>query len=220
MARYINGNETNTYSSYGDVSVGTSKLTTVLKDYYRLKILFDDIINQLQPPKAEYILANFDDFVNNWDDDFYITVSSLLNNDNTFFYNNETTLLSNYDYDEDLVTNYRSMTNRLINVLKQSISEYYKIKTLEEENVQLQSYKDILEDREKLLEYVAEIQKTSFLFSAQATYSNDLEIKLWYKEYLERYGPPGDGIFDTELLADIIKELYESGQIDSMEYIY
>ena len=51
------------------------------------------------------------------------------------------------------------------------------IKTLEEENVQLQSYKDILEDREKLLEYIAEIQKTSFLFSAQATYSNDLEIK-------------------------------------------
>ena len=49
---------------------------------------------------------------------------------------------------------------------------------------------------------------------------SNLEIKLWYKVYLERHGPPGDGVFDSILLAEIIQELYDTNQIPEMVYIY
>ena len=216
---FVNGNQITTTSSFGQIG-DSAKYFKTIKDYSRLKILFNTILNELQPPKTSYILADFNEFVNTWDDSFYNRMSLLVNNNDTFLYDNETKLLSNYTYNETLVLDYRTMTNQLINVLKQSVSEYYKIQTLETENIKLQSYKDILEDREKLLEYVSEIQKTSYLFSAKATYSDDLQIKLWYKIYLERHGPPGDGVFDSQLLADIIEELFNEGLIDSMEYIY
>ena len=99
-------------------------------------------------------------------------------------------------------------------------TNYYKIKNLEQENTTLLSYKEILQDRTRLLEYLGEIQKTSYLFSAEATYTNNLEIKLWYQVYLERHGAPGDGVFDSELLSVIIDELVASGQVSEDELIY
>jgi len=209
-----------TYGLHGEGLTGTGGYGNVINDYFRLKILFDEIIEQLQPPKKEYVNANFDNFVNDYPDTFYNVLSVTLNNDSTFFYDNENALRENYEYDEDLVTNWRACAGRMINVLKQAVSEYYKIQTLENDNIELQSCKEILENREKLIAYVEKIQTTSYLFSAQATYSSDLEIKLWYKVYLERHGPPGDGVFDSTLLAEIIQELYDTNQIPEMVYIY
>lgn len=209
-----------TYGLHGEGLTGAGGYGNVINDYFRLKILFDEIVEQLQPPKKEYVNANFDNFVNNYPDTFYNVLSVKLNNDSTFFYDNDNALRENYEYDEDLVTNWRACAGRMINVLKQAVSEYYKIQTLENDNIELQSCKEILENREKLIAYVEKIQTTSYLFSAQATYSSNLEIKLWYKVYLERYGPPGDGVFDSTLLAEIIQELYDTNQIPEMVYIY
>ena len=149
-----------------------------------------------------------------------LTFSGTITDDNTFYYNNEAGLLDEYSYDKNLITNYRTFSSTLINTLTQAITEYYKVKTLESENVTLLTYKEILEDRTKLLDYISEIQKTTYLFSAEATYTNNLEIKPWYKEYLERYGAPGDGIFDNDLLTAIIQEMIESGEITDSELIY
>ena len=218
MSTIVGSNQV--YGLNGQGLTGIGGYTSIIDDYYRLKILYDEIIEQLQPPKKEYVNANFDNFVNNYPDTFYNVLSVKLNDDNTFFYNNDFTLKENYEYDISLVTNWRDCAGRMINVLKQAVSEYYKIQTLENDNIELQSCKEILEDREKLIAYVEKIQTTSYLFSAQATYSSNLEIKLWYKVYLERHGPPGDGVFDSILLAEIIQELYDTNQIPEMVYIY
>ena len=82
---------------------------------------------------------------------------------------------------------------------------------------QCDQYKDILEDPVKLRAYLEELQKTSFLFSAEATFDTPIVLKLWYQVYLERYGPPGDGVFDSELLGGIIQELIANGDITEDE---
>ena len=53
-----------TYGLHGEGLTGTGGYGNVINDYFRLKILFDEIIEQLQPPKKEYVNANFDNFVN------------------------------------------------------------------------------------------------------------------------------------------------------------
>ena len=58
------------------------------------------------------------------------------------------------------------------------------------------------------------------MLSANATLQTDYELKLWYKVYMERHGPPGDGVFNSELLAEIIEELIASGEISEDELIF
>lgn len=217
-AGFVDGNTSFTKNIHGETGVTGSSNLDLIRDYYRLQILFNRIIFQLKPPMQLYSDGDFEDFIVSMPN--ILTFSTNINDDSVFYYDNENDLLTDFEYDPDLVSNYRSLSNSLVNVLKQGISEYYKIKNLEQENTTLLSYKEILQDRTRLLEYLGEIQKTSYLFSAEATYTNNLEIKLWYQVYLERHGAPGDGVFDSELLSAIIDELVASGQVSEDELIY
>tara|TARA_B100001093_G_C26732837_1_gene973050 strand:+ start:146 stop:805 length:660 start_codon:yes stop_codon:yes gene_type:complete len=217
-AGFIDGNTSFTKNIHGETGVAGSSNLDLIRDYHRLQILFNRIIFQLKPPMQLYSDGDFEDFIVSMPN--ILTFSTNINDDSVFYYDNENDLLTDFEYDPDLVSNYRSLSNSLVNVLKQGISEYYKIKNLEQENTTLLSYKEILQDRTRLLEYLGEIQKTSYLFSAEATYTNNLEIKLWYQVYLERHGAPGDGVFDSELLSVIIDELVASGQVSEDELIY
>mgnify|MGYP001169491030 FL=1 len=218
MTTIVDGNSAilrNIHSETGSVDKNN---LDIIYDYYRLQILFNNIIFQLKPPMLLYSGADFENFLVSMPNIIQFTQN--IENDDTFKYGTETVFETDYEYDSNLVGNYRTLTTDLIDVLTQAISEYYKIKNLEQENTELLSYKDILQDRTKLLDYISEIQTTSYLFSAEATYTNDLEIKLWYQVYLERHGPPGDGVFESVKLSAIIDELVESGQVSQDELIY
>lgn len=218
MAGRVDGNLSVSKNLHQESGVIDKANLDALYDYYRLQILFKQILFQLNPPMQLYSDGDFDNFIASTPD--FLNIASKVNDDATFYYDSPETLLSEFEYDGNIVTNYRNMSNSLINVLKQGVTEYYKIKNLEQENTELKSYRDILQNRSQLLDYISEIQKTSYLFSAEATYTNNLEIKLWYQVYLERHGAPGDGVFDSELLSVIIDELVASGQVSQDELIY
>ena len=218
MTSFVDGNTSTVKNMHGETGTVSKNSLDLIHDYYRLQVLFNDILFQLKPPMQLYSGADFENFVVSMPN--VLTFTQRINNDNTFYYDRETAFETNFEYDENLVSNYRTFTNSIIDVLTQGISEYYKIKNLEQEKVELLSYKEILQDRSRLLEYIDEIQKTSYLFSAEATYTSNLEIKLWYKVYLERHGPPGNGVFESEKLSSIIDELVASGQVTQDELIY
>jgi len=223
MAGRVDGNMVLAKSLTGHNPTAANSDVELIKDYYRLQILFNQILFQLKPPMTLYSDADFENFIYSMPN--LLTVSSAITNDTTFYYDSDSTPFyytysDLFRYNENLVPNYRTFSTTLINTLTQAVTEYYKIKTLENENLTLLSYKEILEDRTKLLEYISEIQKTAYLFSAEATYTNNLEIKLWYQIYLERHGAPGDGVFDSALLGEIIEELVLSGQVSQDELIY
>jgi|TARA_B110000114_G_C15004148_1_gene362048 hypothetical protein len=198
----------------GEGKRGNRNLTN---DFFRLKILYERVLYQLRPPMTLYNEGEFEFFMNSMPN--VLTLTRVLNNENTFFMNDEMGL-TDYKYEGGLVDKYIFMTNRVIDTIKQAMTEYVKIRNLENENEELKSYKDIIEDRDKLVEYLEGQQKTSHLFSANATLQVQYELKLWYKVYMDRHGPPGDGVFNSELLADIIEELVASGEIAEDELIF
>lgn len=217
MAGRVDGN------TFGNKQIGSYLSSTsnrdmqLRRDYFRLRILYDRVLYQLRPPMILYNEGEFEYFMNSMPN--LLTYTRLLNNDNTFFYNQETALDS-YEYDANLVEKYRYVTNRIIDTIKQAMTEYIKIQNLEKENADLKSYKDILEDRENLIAYLETQKHESHLFSASATLQVQYELKLWYQVYLERHGPPGDGVFNSELLAEIIEELVASGEVTEDELIF
>ena len=205
---------------HGETSVRTNNDLKIRRDYFRLQILFNEILYILKPPVALYSKGDFEEYIATMPN--LHTVSTIINNENTFYYYDETKLdnRSIFSYDENLVVNYRNFSFEFINALKQNISQYYKCKNIEAENANLRTYKEILEDPTKLTEYLDQIQKTSYIFQASSTLQTPMQIKLWYLVYLERYGPPGDGIFDSQKLADIIQELLNQGRISADEIVF
>lgn len=186
-------------------------------DYYRLKILYERVLFQLRPPMTLYNEGEFEFFMSSMPN--VLTLTRVLNNQDTFFMTNPKPL-NDYEYEGGLVDKYIFITNRLVDTIKQAMTEYVKIRNLERENAELKSYKEILQDKDKLVEYLEQQKNTGHLFSATATLEVQYELKLWYKVYMERHGPPGDGVFNSELLAEIIEELIASGEVTEDELIF
>ena len=90
---------------------------------------------------------------------------------------------------------------------------------IEEENAILkdsnQDYKDILDNRELLEEYYAKRTKQS----GGITVGLDLS-KLNYtllpqiEVYLQRHGPPQNGVFSSELMAPIVQDLINANILE------
>lgn len=191
----------------------------IKQDFYRLQILYNRILFQLNPSMTLYNDGDFEDFMNSMSTQELIALSSSLNNDEIFYIDDIVPTVYS-EYNENTFENYRVTSNSLINTIKQAMTEYIKIKNLETENQQLLSYKNILENETLLTEYLKNMQQTSYFFSASATFSSNIELKPWYKEYLDTYGAPNDGVFDSTLLANIIEELINSGEITEDELLY
>lgn len=190
--------------------IGTNGDNRFRRDFVRLKILYDRVIYQLRSPMMLYTEGDFEYFLKSMPN--AITYSRLLNNDNTFFYK-QASELDSYEFDESLVDKYRYITNRIIDTLKQGMGEYQNRTFFQHENEILHEYKDILYDRDRLVKFVENLNKTSAIFSAEATIRTIPSIKPWYSVYFERHGPPGEGVFNSEYLTAIIEELLEDGTI-------
>ncbi len=201
-------------------STGSSPNDYLIKqDFYRLQILYNRILLQLDPAITLYNNGNFEDFMNSISEEELLYFSTVLNNDSIFYIDdNVPTIYS--DYNKQTVKNYRESSNSIINIIKQAMTEYVKIQNLRSENAQLKSYKEILESPQLLKDYLENMQQTSFFFSASATFNTNIELKPWYKTYLELYGAPNDGVFDSTLLANIVEELINSGEITEEDILY
>ena len=186
-------------------------------DFFRLKILYERVLFQLRPPMSLYNEGEFEFFMSSMPN--VLTLTRVLNNENTFFMNDPKPL-NDYKYEGGLVDKYLFITNRLVDTIKQAMTEYIKIRNLENENAELKTYKEILQDKDKLVSYLEQQQNTGHLFSASATLQTQPQLKLWYQVYMERYGPPGDGVFNSELLSEIIEELVASGEVTEDELIF
>jgi uncharacterized protein YkvS len=66
---------------------------------------------------------------------------------------------------------------------------------------------DILEDMDKLKEYLDKLNRNMVLFEITSTINVNANIKQEYVIYIQRYGFPKDGVFDLEKLSGIIIEI-------------
>ena len=205
------------------VASATSINGKLAQDIYNMEILYRDIYTQLLTQMKNYSLGAFDTFTNTLTEETVLSITQEINNsyyiDNNVVIDNPDlffTLSSQVDdnvYTGVLPEKYVGIANQIMNVFKQILTDRQRITRLENENEQYKSYQEILEDPQKLNDYIKEVQSTSYLFTAEATYQQPIEIKPWYQQYLIQYGPPGDGVFDSEKLGVIIQQLIAIGQI-------
>ena len=222
----LDGNTVGVKSLANQVQIASSTSINgkLAQDIYNMELLHQKIFDLIIPKLENYSLGAFDQFTSEMTEEFIIGVTKEINNSDEFIYNNTVindpdlffTLSNQVDnnvYNGNLPEKYVAVANEIMNIIKQILSDRQKISRLEVENENCKTYQEILEDPQKLNDYIKEVQSTSYLFTAEATYHQPIEIKPWYQQYLIQYGPPGDGVFDSEKLGVIIQQLIAIGQI-------
>ena len=133
--------------------------------------------------------------------DTFIEYGQILVNDYIF---NETNYDSNdYTYNSSLFADYTTRTHRILEGLMQA-TDIYK-ETLE--CLTLKEANKILYDKDLLKDFIDKYYGAFILFDLDAEITEIPIIKYEYWLYLNIYGQPVDGIFDSEKLANIIKNM-------------
>lgn len=214
MGTRIDANSTGLRSLHNEFqAVSTNINAEIAQDLYTLGNLYNLIFFYLRSYMDDYSKGSFSTFVNSLSEDVVINITTLISN----FDLNDRTILDNpslFKIDELLPSKYHELSEDIVDTLKQVLTDRIRINALQAENKEFVTFKEILENPIKLNQYIQDVQRTSYLFSAEATFDQPIELKLWYKVYLERYGPPGDGVFDTELLGQIIQDLINAELIN------
>lgn len=193
MPVLINGT-TSTYDVFNVVSGKNNNFTqnTVLNnDPCNLETLYNNIFIKFSQIYNNIMNNNFDDEL--------LTRENLqelssriyrLKIRNSIYYNSLLTLLQNYI----------TIINKQIETYKTNQQLNIKIDKLTEEN-------SILNDLEKLQEYINSLLNSFNIFNEQnITLQTGIQIDKKYSIYVELYGYPKDGIFDYTKLQDIVDQ--------------
>lgn len=193
MPVLINGT-TSTYDEFNAVSGKNNNFTqnTVLNnDPCNLETLYNKIFIEFS--------QIYDNIMNNKFDDELLRRENLqelssriyrLRIRNSIYYNSLLTLLQNYI----------TIINKQIDTYKTNQELNIKIDKLTEEN-------SILNDLEKLQEYITSLLNSFNIFNEQnITLQTSVQIDKKYSIYVELYGYPKDGIFDYTKLQDIVDQ--------------
>ena len=123
--------------------------------------------------------------------------------------------LDTYNYNPKIVNEFKSICFKILDGLERGLLLDDKNNTLE---LHVNRCNEILKDKDSIVEYYKErfVGTTSIFgdneISAQLTVTPILKRE--YAVYIERHGMPEGFIFDNEILAGIIKELIDAGELD------
>ena len=98
----------------------------------------------------------------------------------------------------------------ILNTLQLLYSSLQNISILKQNKIDLAKNAELLEvlkDKEKLLAYIAEMNKIVNLFPNQTITTSNVKLKPEYQIYINNYGFPENGVFDSTKIALISNSL-------------
>ena len=203
-------------SIHGTNAAGVYNTYTL--DLYRYQLLYDSVIAQMNTYIRYFTKGDFDKLITKFTNTNYNSL--ILRADANSFYTTAIENLTGFEYDPDKFNLMRESTYNVIDGLRQTVKVAQENIALQEDIVTLKvKYKDVLEDPVKLNDYINTNKINVMAFQASQPFNTTIELKPWYKEYFRLYGPPGNGVFQSELLAEIVINLIYTNQIKEEDFI-
>lgn len=170
----------------------------------KYQVFYNKIIELMQPYINYYKNADYDKLKND------LTFTNYMNNSveiqKNEYYNEKS--LENVIYKDETFVEYKNTFNNINDGLYKTITNYNDC--LEKTN-RLNDLEDLISDPNKLIEYIKiTFENYGSLKELNVILNTTINpiIKSEYVIYIERYGFPDNGEFDSSLLANIILELY------------
>jgi hypothetical protein len=187
-------------------------------DLYRYQLLYDLVITQMNKYIRYFTKGEFDKLILNFTNSNYNKL--ILSADPLSFNTIDIENLTGFEYDPEKFNLMRESTYNVIDGLRKSVQVAEENITLKEDITRLEvNYRDVLLDPVKLNDYINSNRINVMAFQASQPFNTTIELKPWYKEYFYLYGPPFDGVFQSELLAEIVMNLINTEQITAEDFI-
>lgn len=185
----------------------------LLREYKRFKDLDTTIYNSLNSYLEYFRDASFNDLTTLFTQEVYNNLAATVVT--KFGSNIDLDSIVDFDniYDSKLFSKYSDGAYSIISGLNRSIILYKDNQTQENKISLLEEKEKILEDPTLLNNYVNEFNSRRGGFVVEYTASLLPKLKPQYELYFQRHGPPPEGVFDSEKLAVIIKELLDNGTL-------
>jgi len=186
----------------------TENLKLQLKKY---DVINKRVVSRLQPNLTDFREGDF----GNIDKETLSGELALILVDNKNFSKTRLGNLDTYNYNPKIFNEFKSICFKILDGLERGLLLDDKNNTLE---LHVNRCNEILKDKDSIVEYYKErfVGTTSIFgddeISAQLTVTPILKRE--YAVYIERHGMPEGFIFDNEILAGIIKELIDAGELD------
>ena len=191
---------------------------TYTLDLYRYQLLYDSVVAQMNTYIRHFTKGEYTKLINSFTNSNYNSL--ILRADPLSFNTIDIQNLTGFEYDPEKFNLMRESTYNVIDGLRQTVKVAQENIALQEDIVTLKvNYKDVLEDPVKLNDYINENKINVMAFQASQPFNTTIELKPWYKEYFRLYGPPGNGVFQSELLAEIVMNLIYTKQIQEEDFI-
>jgi hypothetical protein len=205
-----------TKSLHGQSVAGVYDVYT--KDLYRYQLLYDSVISQMNTYINYFSTGDYDRLTQQFTTKQYNSL--ILRADATTFNTTLIDSLVGFEYDPGKFNLMRESAYNVIDGLEKTITVVQQNLGLQEDIVILKTnYKDVLEDPVKLRDYINTHKLDVMAFQATEVFNTTVELKPWYKVYFQKYGAPGNGVFQSELLAQIVIDLINAGTITEDEFI-
>jgi hypothetical protein len=224
--KFINGDVTSNRSLLGANQLGNALQLNAVRDYYKFKILYDNVISNMRGILSSYgDISNNDDisYVDSLNQNLYTLNNRLIIDiSNEDIYNNTTvTSLKNFKYDSNLFPFYKDSFMQVLEGMAITIGKIKNNIELKNKNEELTVYQNILNGTDKTLinDYILQRNTEVLVFSASQIVDLDFEIKIWYAEYLRIHGAPSDGFFDLNKLSEIVINLINTQVITLNDFI-
>ncbi len=186
------------------------------RDVYRYQILNSIIVNNFNYYINLFTRAKYDDLKKIYTDTKRKNLSLILGND-SYFYNTNIDNLVGYKYIPSTFNNYRTTSKALVSGLEMAIKQFDQVNQLQTD---VKYYENILSTEKNIIEYLNQHKEVSQMaFNNTQVFGVQHILKPWYEKYLAIYGPPNDGVFQNDLMADIVVDLIREGVITEQEFI-
>lgn len=191
---------------------------TYTLDLYRYQLLYDSVVAQMNTYIRHFTKGDYTKLINSFTNTNYNSL--ILRADPLSFNTIDIQNLTGFEYDPEKFNLMRESTYNVIDGLRKTVQVAEENITLNETITELKrDYRDVLEDPVKLNDYINANRINVMAFQASQPFNTTIELKPWYNEYFRLYGPPFDGVFQSELLAEIVMNLINTDQIKEEDFI-
>lgn len=190
---------------------------TYTQDIYRYQILYDSVISQLDQFINYFTLGEYTKLASTFTKPRYNSLS-LRASPQSF----NSTIIDNlvgFEYDPTKFDLMRASTYNVIDGLNQTLTIVKQNLAYQQDISGLLVYKNTLEDPVLLSAYIEKQKMNTMVFQASETFQTEIKLKPWFEQYLLLYGPPGNGVFKSELLSQIVIDLIANGTITEDQFI-
>ena len=187
------------------------------RDLYRYQILYDNVLYEMRTYLSFFTNGSFKELRNVFTDSKYRSL--LATNRPSTYYNKNITDLKNFKYSPTLFQNYKNDIYSILTGFSLAVKQN---ETLENATNELTACRELLSSKDKLIDYIrSELSDTMMMdtFRISQTYNAQAVLKPWYMKYLEMYGAPYDGVFNTEKMATVVELLIQEKVITLEEFL-